>query len=169
MPLDNTKPLLRFRKLRIAWSVFWGVACVLLVALWVRSYSWADFSRCPLGTQKTLGLGSSGGRLFLRTYPNNNARTFTTDSERTVISLPTGWGRKTSAQRPAANVKLPLFSYSSSQPYDADLMFPHWLLVIVCIGIAASPWMLWRFSLRTLLIATTLVAVGLGAIVYFSS
>jgi hypothetical protein len=27
-----------FRKLRIAWSVFWGVACVLMVVLWVRSY-----------------------------------------------------------------------------------------------------------------------------------
>ena len=29
---------MRFRKLRIAWLVAWGVACVLLVVLWVRSY-----------------------------------------------------------------------------------------------------------------------------------
>src|SRR4051812_41646326 len=29
---------MRFRTLRIAWSVFWGLACVLLVVLWVRSY-----------------------------------------------------------------------------------------------------------------------------------
>src|SRR4051794_19852377 len=33
---------MRFRKLRIAWSVFWGLACVLLVVLWVRSYWWED-------------------------------------------------------------------------------------------------------------------------------
>ena len=28
---------MRYRKLRIAWSVAWGVACVLLFALWMRS------------------------------------------------------------------------------------------------------------------------------------
>src|SRR4051812_13876178 len=33
---------MRFRKLRIAWSVFWGVAAVLLIVLWVRSYWWAE-------------------------------------------------------------------------------------------------------------------------------
>src|SRR3954465_12938116 len=33
---------MRFRKLRIAWSVFWGVVCVLLIVLWVRSYSTRD-------------------------------------------------------------------------------------------------------------------------------
>ena len=31
-------PRRRFRKLRIAWSVGWGVVAVLLVVLWVRSY-----------------------------------------------------------------------------------------------------------------------------------
>ena len=30
--------LMKFRKLRIAWSVVWGVAAVLLIVLWVRSY-----------------------------------------------------------------------------------------------------------------------------------
>src|SRR4051794_20096303 len=29
---------MKLRKLRIAWSVFWVLACVLLVVLWVRSY-----------------------------------------------------------------------------------------------------------------------------------
>ena len=33
---------MRFRKLRIAWSVFWGLACVLLIVLWVRSYWFFD-------------------------------------------------------------------------------------------------------------------------------
>src|SRR3954466_4741046 len=33
---------MRFRKLRIAWSVFWGLACVLPIVLWVRSDWWAD-------------------------------------------------------------------------------------------------------------------------------
>ena len=29
---------MKFRKLRVAWSVVWGIAAVLFVALWVRSY-----------------------------------------------------------------------------------------------------------------------------------
>src|SRR3954447_24360650 len=28
---------MRFRKLRFAWSVFWGLACVLLIVLWTCS------------------------------------------------------------------------------------------------------------------------------------
>ena len=33
---------MRFRKLRIAWSVACLIACVLLIVLWVRSYWWVD-------------------------------------------------------------------------------------------------------------------------------
>jgi hypothetical protein len=33
---------MRFRKLRIALSVACGIACVLLIVLWVRSYSKVD-------------------------------------------------------------------------------------------------------------------------------
>src|SRR5262245_14720252 len=33
---------MRFRKLRIAWSVVWGLLAVLLIVLWVRSYWWRD-------------------------------------------------------------------------------------------------------------------------------
>ena len=29
---------MRFRKLRIAWSVAWGIVCVLFIVLWVWSY-----------------------------------------------------------------------------------------------------------------------------------
>src|SRR3954454_8914170 len=37
---------MRFRKLRIAWSVFWGVLALLLVVLLVRSYSRLDALFC---------------------------------------------------------------------------------------------------------------------------
>ena len=39
-----------------------------------------------------------------------------------------------------------------------------WRIVVL----AAAPWLRWRFSLRTLLIATTLIAVLLGIIVWKS-
>ena len=33
---------MKFRKLRIALSVTWGVACLLLIVLWVRSFYFGD-------------------------------------------------------------------------------------------------------------------------------
>lgn len=45
---------------------------------------------------------------------------------------------------------------------------PDWFLIGVAIALSAAPWLRWsnRFSLRTLLITTTLVAVVLGLIVW---
>lgn len=40
------------------------------------------------------------------------------------------------------------------------------LLVMLVGALAALPWLSWRYSLRTLLIATTLIAVVLGLIVW---
>src|SRR6476661_7413421 len=45
---------MKFRKLRIAWSVLCGIACVLLILLWVRSYWWNDSVFKRLGTRELL-------------------------------------------------------------------------------------------------------------------
>jgi hypothetical protein len=53
-------------------------------------------------------------------------------------------------------------------PYPS-LTIPDWLPVILCAAMAFVPWirqLRWRFTLRTLLIGTTLVAVVLGTIVW---
>jgi uncharacterized membrane protein YgaE (UPF0421/DUF939 family) len=80
---------MRFRKLRIAWSVVWGSAAVLLLAEWVRSYWTSD-------------------------------------------------------------------------------LYVYWVAILLIAALATTSWFEWspRFSLRTLLIATTLIALVLGAIVY---
>ena len=43
---------------------------------------------------------------------------------------------------------------------------PYWPIVVAIGSLAAGPWLRWRFTLRTLLITTTLVAVVLGMIVW---
>jgi hypothetical protein len=51
------------------------------------------------------------------------------------------------------------------------VLIPDWFLVFACIGFAALAWLRHlpsRFSLRALLIATTLVAVVLGLIVWLT-
>src|SRR5689334_14707894 len=58
-----TNSAMRFRKLRIAWSVFWGLACVLLTVLWLRSYWCFDaFSIC-LDGHRAHWVGSIAGEL----------------------------------------------------------------------------------------------------------
>src|SRR3954469_10763909 len=58
---------MRFRKPRIAWSVFWGVACVLLVVLWVRSYQQLDEARVPFSSSSQLVVQSFGGTIWILT------------------------------------------------------------------------------------------------------
>ena len=43
---------------------------------------------------------------------------------------------------------------------------PYWPLVFVTSLLAVAPWLPYRFSLRTLLIAITLIGLILGAIIY---
>jgi hypothetical protein len=49
-----------------------------------------------------------------------------------------------------------------------ELLAPFCLLTLILFGIGVAPWIRWsnRFTLRTLLIATTLVALVLGLIVW---
>ena len=50
-----------------------------------------------------------------------------------------------------------------------EIKTPIWFVVAMCGLVAAIPWLRWRFSLSTLLIATTLVAVVLGLGVWLAS
>jgi hypothetical protein len=49
-----------------------------------------------------------------------------------------------------------------------SIQLPYWFVVLTFGSIAVVPWILWRFSLRTLLIATTLIAAVLGLIIVWS-
>jgi hypothetical protein len=49
---------MRFRNLRIAWSVVCGLACVLLIVLWVRSNNWIDQITLPVTQSRYIGFGS---------------------------------------------------------------------------------------------------------------
>src|SRR3954453_22001270 len=70
---------MRFRKLRIACSVFWGLACVLVICLWVQSHFVVDAigetSQTPTETSG-IGFISDNGTLNLvtRTTPTGRVR-----------------------------------------------------------------------------------------------
>jgi hypothetical protein len=146
---------------RIAVTALSLTACVLLVALWVRSYWWLDFAAYPIQVPRMLMLESNRGIIIL--------------SARDVKPGPPG-SPDTSArieyyrhQVGAPEADAASWSYSHDK-FGFDATFPHSLPVIISAMIAAVPWIHWsrRFRLRTLLIATTLVAVEVGVIVLSS-
>jgi hypothetical protein len=159
---------MRFRKLRIAWSVVWGVAAVLLIVLWVRSYSHVNnpkitiYSRgdelSHLDSQKRLWRAtSSQGAIQLSATNQNPIWQFE------PTAPPQGGGWTTSLAQP----KFLGFGYLQLGR-SASIVFPVWFLLILCIILATCPWIShvrWRFTVRTLLIATTLLAIILGLLV----
>src|SRR6478672_1402269 len=123
---------MKHRKLRIAWSVAWGTAAVVLVALWVRDYrssrhAWARFA----AERKR--------------------------ESRLQVHLPMSETHQGSR----------MIYIRAKTAFDFGLYhFPYWALVATCCVFSAAPRVSLRYSLRTLLIATTLVAVGLRLIVW---
>ena len=145
---------MKYRKLRFGWSVVWGVAAVFLIVLWVRSY-WKKDS-------------------IYRTYSNGMSHYFTSNNGVMLLSpwpiplplapltMSTGWKLRSD------EVDIRLGGTWGLWPSGSIFVFPYFAPVLLSAALAAASLVSWRrrFSLRTLLIATTLVAVGLGLIVY---
>jgi hypothetical protein len=159
---------MKFRKLRIAFSATCLVACVLLIVLWIRSY-WR-WESVVWGVTQTQGFS-------VCSQQGENTIQYLDYRE-----LP-----------PGMTVSIFKWKFESLSPHDRSLLptiaegfagffvedtgngflvgIPYWFPVLLSAALAAAPWLPWwskRFSLRTLLIATTLIAVVLGLIVWAS-
>ncbi|MGE3241377.1 MAG: hypothetical protein AB7G28_07850 [Pirellulales bacterium] len=143
------------RKLRIAASVFFAVLTVALCVLWVRSYRqgssicWANRNNSSYGCVSVAGemrFSSAQWPFQGRIVPGWTLASV--DLEHETPALQFG----------------PRFEFRSKTHIDV-LILPHWFMVAVTTtisAIAVQPWLRSRFSLRTLLITTTLLAVVLG-------
>ena len=149
----------RFRRfLRIAFSATCLIACVLLIVLWARSYRWT----CTL-TSFDAGADSS---LFVE-RGNIGAAYYRLPSWSLLHQL---WNAKPVMD----GLDMPGRAGFYYGPHPSDhsytlLLLPFWFVVMLVAAVGTAPWLPWwskRFSLRTLLIATTLVAVVLGLVVY---
>ena len=145
--------------LRIAVTALSLAGCVLLVALWVRSFTWSDSIGGSVSEteNETLRLHSTSGKLSLNWFLDAKLRdwAWTTRSSQElereheeVIRLFARIGR---TMQPPRSFK---FRWSDT---SLSVRAPHWFPVML-FGISAAlcgiPWLKWRFSLRTLLIAT---------------
>jgi len=153
------RPYLRY--LSIGWTALCAVIAVLLVVLWVRSYESSTYDWKQLSTNHGLETVTDTGHFTFRIADTSGGFTqlrpwrFSSEegSKHTFVGDET---------RPKFRIKL-----------DGPTMVvdsPAFVTVLAMFSAAGLPWLPYRrFSLRTLLIATTLVAVVLGLIVWLSS
>jgi hypothetical protein len=147
---------MKYRKLRIAWSVGWGLLAVLLCVLWVRSYQKEDRAS---GRISSTGVRLYSSRGWLVCFRNSMPGAGPYDWD---IDLGTEHWLSPSDGRLQFSMALGKFLGPAAASH---ISIPHWLAIVVATSTGLASWLHWRFSLRTLLIATTLVAVGLGLIV----
>jgi hypothetical protein len=137
-----------------------GVLCVLLIVLWVRSYWWFDQASLPYPSNQSVLLFSCQGRfgschqeIGLHQFLLTHAKV-----EQVVISAddsgqtPTAWWPQ-------------VLRWKSG---EVEVHIPFWMPTLTLATLCAIPWVHFKrtFSLRTLLIATTLIAVVLGMVVW---
>jgi len=149
---------MKYRKLRIAWSVAWGVLCLLLIVLWVRSYWVCDIFCIRLGYPINQWMQSHDGGLMYDPSANLVQSEFFK-----WITHPAAEFRNHEVITPSTS---PVLGFRWSKGIKTRAVIPHWFLTSVFFGLAATPWLPWRFSLRTLLIGMTVAAIGLGWIIY---
>ena len=143
---------MRFRKLRIAWSVGWGLLTLLLCVLWATSH-WRPIDSDVFATPEyRYHVYSLDGTVFF----TREGRIFR--------------GRELTFYYPESYFAERVTHSGLKVGRDSNgsihfLSFSYWLLCIASLAVTAVPWLRLRFSLRTLLIATTAVAVLLGLVV----
>ena len=141
---------MRFRKLRIAWSVGCGLLAVLLIVLWMRSHDYLELG-WGVFASTDIAFVSKDGAITLAAAPRSR---ISLSQERSRL-----WGWEV---HPSHRT----FKFDGNAWHTS---FPHWLPVLFASGLAGVSWIPRRYSLRTLLIATTVVAAALGLAGYVAA
>jgi hypothetical protein len=152
---------MRYRKLRIAWSVVWGVVAVLLIVVW-RLH----------GATYLNGHFPSVSRFNITSYCFSDSKWKDTVSFYVIF----GWDSRNDSQWEIGRALglgggLPEgFDIKIDNGHTGSIYAPHWFLVLLSASVGVIPWMavifrVRRFSLRTLLIVTMLFAIGLYLLV----
>jgi hypothetical protein len=147
------------RLLNIA-SVVCFVACVAIVALWVRSYqSWYEW-RGRWADTRAFSAESIQGRLIVNEFHLNPD----TKWPSRLDGAPIGKSMKFPDLHLEPGMLSPLGILTYFSETASAVIMPYWCLVLVSGSLAQILRMRWpwRFNLRGLFIATTFVAVVLG-------
>ena len=146
---------------------------MLIVALWVRSYWALDSCQGPTYGTRVANFQSFKGCIFL--FEGTLGRKLTSALSKYPGIAGTDWKVSSASierfkiNRELNHAVLAKGGMLTLLPIPQVATIPHWSLVVTFFTFAAVPWtrqFSLRFSLRTLLIATTLIAIVLGTIVW---
>jgi hypothetical protein len=140
---------MRFRKLRIVFSATCLFACLLLVAMLLRSH-WVNEGFTNIGSSNyywDISSVTGAARLFFGPLSSPHE--------------PTGWKYISKPPLPQST------GFMIRRTAIVGIVVPYWFLILIMGALAGvSAVRPYKVSLRTLLIATTLVAVVMGIVVY---
>jgi hypothetical protein len=152
--------------LRLAFSAVFLIACGIATWFCIRSFYWADFINAHvyvipievlsvndklkitiprIERWNTMADEFVGAQI--QSFPSDQPEAYTISGHLSGFGAVGGFG-----------------FYKSS---NIALLVPHWFLIVAAIALAGVPWLKWsyRFSLRTLLVITTFIAVVLALVV----
>jgi hypothetical protein len=172
------------RRVRIAVSVCFGLLTLALCVLWVRSYYRCDvISRCEVSSN--VGTVSTASPPTSR--PTKRIAVQQHDVRMVTLGSNNGycyWIRLVHPARGSGGPELSAHGWKlggaeasnnparfqwTSSANRALLKVPYWFLTAITISFAASCLIQKRFSLRALLISTTLIAFVLGLAVWMAN
>jgi hypothetical protein len=138
----------------------------LFIVLWIRNFWRADVVWAPLPGGGHVLLASQDGQTELALNLPSKA----TGASRMSRQSSSGWGAQSYAATPKSVSQI-LLARAKPIRYrrmwngrELNMIAPYWFLVPLTWLLAVAPWIQWstRFSLRALLVATTLAAMALG-------
>jgi hypothetical protein len=139
--------------LRIAVTALSLTTCVLLIALWVRTLFAIDTIQGPVGNIHVVATSRHSGLSIGLVRLNR---------------MPHSWSHKSEPANEKVSVQYSSvigFGIHSSNRLSA-IRLPVWCILLLSAAAATVPWLPWRFSLRTMLIAMTVVAALLGLVIW---
>jgi len=144
-----------FRPVRLAAVVLFCLACAFVVTLWARSYRAED--RASGYYSKSTGVRLYSSRGWLVCSKNNNQKYPWT------LELGSDYWLEPGDSRLQFSIPSNFFRGAAF----STISIPHSCALVACIAMAAIAWprKSYRFSLRSLLIAMTLIAIVLGLVV----
>jgi hypothetical protein len=148
---------MKLRNLRIAWSVAWGIGAVILLILSASSYRTIYWCYGVPHNGQVIHLQVAGGLLILFVREEKSAWE--------AGSVPRKYAGEELIRPYTGFENLSSMSVRAFSGKELASL-PVWLVPIVFLICATGSWLTPTFSLRTLLIATTLIAVGLGLVVW---
>jgi hypothetical protein len=150
------------RALRISATAAGLLMSVVVAAMWLRNFWWADVFWTPLPNAGQVAIASADGQVeFGISYPAMRGATRANQGAELW-----GWQTYTASRNRPLDIFVPwkqVIHYRFTRNGSIAVL-PHWLLAIVPLLLAGVLWIRWsrRFTIRTLLVITTLVAMILA-------